>query len=202
MAELTELSGTRSEDFFGPVERCHAEYMTRKKLKGTASIGFQRGGRDPARGITLPIIFKLRKRSVVAQQPIAAAVDFGDNLSSLPVNCRQWSEGFNQCSWIAELQAQANCPLGWEQQLFARVWHGCVFLGHAAGNVDSFAGPMAFLLESALEFVEVPRWCQCPAVLVRALKGAIESFARGADPQREEHFFLIESGECLADLIS
>src|SRR5690242_21335998 len=54
MAELAELSGTRSENFFGPVEGCQPEYVARKKLKRTASIGFQRSGRDPAFGITLP----------------------------------------------------------------------------------------------------------------------------------------------------
>src|SRR6476469_306434 len=180
MAELAELSGTRSEDFFGPVHGCQSKYVARKKLKRAASIGFQRSGRDPAFGITLPVILKLSERPVVGQQTIAASIDFGDNIFSLAVNRRERSEGFNQRSRIEALKAPANCPLVRQQQIFSLVWRGCGFLGDAAGNVDGFAGPIT-LVEGALEFVDVPGRCQCPAVLVRALKRTIESFARGAD---------------------
>src|SRR5678816_4228225 len=136
MAELTELSGTRSEGFFGPVERCQAEYVARKKLKRTASVGFQRSGRHAAFAITLPVILKVSERSVIGQQAIAAPIDFGGNFSALPINCRERSKGFNQRSRIATLKAQANGQLGWQQQIFSPVWRGCGFLGHAAGTVS------------------------------------------------------------------
>ena len=88
MADLAAFSGTRSEDFFGAVERFQTEHMAREKLKRATGIGFERGGRKAALGEMFPVVIELADHAIVTKQAVAALIDFGDNFAALFVEVR------------------------------------------------------------------------------------------------------------------
>src|SRR5690606_24473883 len=88
-----------------------------------------------------------------------------------------------------------------QQQIFAVEGRHGRFLDDAACDLDGLAAPAA-AIEGALELIDVPGGRERPAALVSPLKRAIEPFARGADEQGKQQFFLVESGELLVDLVA
>ncbi len=88
MADLAELCGARSEDFFGAVERFQPKHVAREKLKRAAGIGFERGRRKTALGEMFPVAVDLVEHAVVTKQAVAALIDFSNNFAALFVKIR------------------------------------------------------------------------------------------------------------------